>query len=60
MTIPSMICHFLMREYISSRGVFHTPDGHMAKFPALYVYIHQGRAKQANTHMKFTEICGCQ
>jgi hypothetical protein len=25
-TIPSRICHFLMQEYISPRGVFHTPE----------------------------------
>jgi hypothetical protein len=40
MTIPSRICHFLMREYISPRGVFHTPDGQMAQFSMLCDYIH--------------------
>jgi hypothetical protein len=39
--ITSRICHFLMRDYISPCGVFHTPDGHMAKFPALCDYIKQ-------------------
>jgi hypothetical protein len=39
-TIPSRICHFIMREYILPFGVFHTPDGHMAKFHVLYDYIH--------------------
>jgi hypothetical protein len=60
MTILSSLCHFMMREYISPHGVFHTPDGHMAQFHALRDYIHQGQAKQANTHGKFREICGCQ
>jgi hypothetical protein len=41
-TILSRICHFLMRDYISPHGVFHTPDGHMAKFPVIYDYIKQG------------------
>jgi hypothetical protein len=34
-TIPSKICHFLMRDYISPRAMYHTPDGHMAKFPVV-------------------------
>jgi hypothetical protein len=39
LTIPSRLCHFLMHEYISSRGVFHIPNDHMAQFPALCDYI---------------------
>jgi hypothetical protein len=42
MTIPSRICDFLMHEYISPHGVYHTPDGHMAQFPVLCDYIQQG------------------
>jgi hypothetical protein len=29
LTIPTRICHFLMREYISSRGAYYIPDGYM-------------------------------
>jgi hypothetical protein len=47
-----------MREYISLRGWFYIPDGHMAQFPMLCDYIHQGRAQQAETHKKFKKICG--
>jgi hypothetical protein len=43
--VPSRICHFLMRHYISPHGWFHIPDGHMAQFPALCDYIDQGRAQ---------------
>jgi hypothetical protein len=39
LTIPSRLCHFLMREYISLRDVFHIPNDHMAQFPALCDYI---------------------
>jgi hypothetical protein len=49
-----------MREYISPRGVFHTPDGHMAKFRTLCDYIQQGRSQQVDTHKKFKAICGCE
>jgi hypothetical protein len=59
MIIPSRISQFLIREYISPRGVYHTPGGHMAQFPAPCDYIHQGRAKQMETHKTFREICGC-
>jgi hypothetical protein len=45
LTIPSRLCHFLMREYISPCGRFHIPDGHMAQFPVLCDYIEQGRAQ---------------
>jgi hypothetical protein len=48
-----------MREYISLRGRFHIPNGHMAQFPALCDYIQQGRAQQAETHNKFKKICVC-
>jgi hypothetical protein len=44
MTIPSRLCQFLMREYISPHGQFHIPDGHMVQFPVLCDYIQQGRA----------------
>jgi hypothetical protein len=30
LSVPSRLCHFLMREYISPRGRFHIADGHMA------------------------------
>jgi hypothetical protein len=39
MIIPARICHFLMHKYISPRGAYHTPDGHMAQFLTLYDYI---------------------
>jgi hypothetical protein len=39
--IPSRLCHFLMREYISPHGVYDIPDGHMAQFPMLCDYIVQ-------------------
>jgi hypothetical protein len=44
LTIPTMICHFLMRKYISRCGVYHIPDHHMAQFPMLCDYIQEGRA----------------
>jgi hypothetical protein len=50
----------MMHEYISPHDGYHTPDGHMVKFPALCDYIHQGQAKQMETHKKFREICQCQ
>jgi hypothetical protein len=59
MKIPASLCHFLMSEYISPRGVYHTPDGHMAQFPALYDYIEQERAKQLETHRKFVDVYRC-
>jgi hypothetical protein len=59
LTITSRLCHFLMREYISPHDVFHIPDGHMTQFSALYDYILQGQAQQAETHTKFKQICGC-
>jgi hypothetical protein len=49
-----------MRDYISHHGVFHTPDGHMVKFPTLCDYIKQGRSQQADTHKKFKTICGSE
>jgi hypothetical protein len=42
MTILGRLCHALMPEYIPPRGAYHTPDGHMAQFPALCDYIEQG------------------
>jgi hypothetical protein len=60
MTNPSRICHFIMHEYISPHDGYHIPDGHMVKFPVLCDYIHQGQAKQMETHKKFREICQCQ
>jgi hypothetical protein len=39
MLVLSRLCHFLMREYISPKGMFDIPDGHMAQFPALCDYI---------------------
>jgi hypothetical protein len=39
MIIPVRLCHFLIREYISPRGVHHTLDGHLAQFPMLCDYI---------------------
>jgi hypothetical protein len=59
MTIPFRICHFLICEYISPRGAYHTHDGDMAQFPALCDYIHQGRANQLETHMKFVDVNRC-
>jgi hypothetical protein len=59
LTILSRLCHFLMREYISPRGWFHIPDGHMAQFPTLCDCIEQGRAQHTETHKKFKKICGC-
>jgi hypothetical protein len=59
LTIPSRLCSFLMREYMSLLGVFHIPNGHMAQFSALCDYMLQGRAQQAETHKKFKQICGC-
>jgi hypothetical protein len=59
MTIPAKLCCFLLREYISPRGAYHTRDGHMAQFPALCDYIEQGRVDQLETHRKFKELCGC-
>jgi hypothetical protein len=59
MTIPARLCHFLIREYISSCSVYHTLDGHMAQFSMLCDYIQQGRVKQLKTHKKFKKICGC-
>jgi hypothetical protein len=49
-----------MRDYISPHGVFHTPDGHMAKFPVIYDYIKQGWSQQVDTQKKFKAICGCE
>jgi hypothetical protein len=49
-----------MRDYISPCDVFHTPDVHMAKFPALCDYIQQGQSQQAHTHKKWMEIYGCE
>jgi hypothetical protein len=49
-----------MRDYISPRGVFHTPDCHMAKFPALCDYIKQERSQQVDTHKRFKAICGSE
>jgi hypothetical protein len=49
-----------MYDYISPRGVFHTPDGHMAKFPTLCDYIKQGQSQQAGTHKKVKAICGSE
>jgi hypothetical protein len=60
LTILSRHCHFLMHEYISPRGQFHIPDGHMAKFSALCDYIEQGQAQHAETHKKFKKLCGCK
>jgi hypothetical protein len=60
LSIASRICHFLMRHYISTRGWFHIPDGHMTQFPTLCDYIDQGRAHQAETNKKFKQICGCE
>jgi hypothetical protein len=48
-----------MLEYISPKGTFHIPDGHMAQFLALCDYILQGRAQQAEMNKKFKKICGC-
>jgi hypothetical protein len=48
-----------MREYISPRGRFHIPNGHMAQFLALCDYIQQGRATQAETHKKFVDVIRC-
>jgi hypothetical protein len=59
MTILARLCHFLIHEYILLRGVYHTPDGHMAQFPALCDYIKQGRANKLKTHRKFKEIYEC-
>jgi hypothetical protein len=59
-TISSRLCHFLIREYISPRGRFHIPNGHMTQFLALCDYIEQGRAKQVETHKKFKKIFGCE
>jgi hypothetical protein len=42
MTVPAKICYFLMREYISLHGAYHTPDGHMIQLSALCDYIQQG------------------
>jgi hypothetical protein len=39
MTTPTRLCHFLMREYILPRGVYHVPDGYMVQFHALCDYI---------------------
>jgi hypothetical protein len=58
LTIPSKLCHFLMREYISLHGVLHILDGHMAQFLVLCDYILQG-SQQVETHMKFKQICRC-
>jgi hypothetical protein len=60
LSVPSRICHFLMRHYISPRGQFHIPDGHMTLFPTLCDYIDQGRAQHVETNMKFKQICGCE
>jgi hypothetical protein len=60
LTIPSSLCHFLMREYISPHGLYHISDGHMAQFPTLYDYILQGQAQQAETYKKFKQNYGCQ
>jgi hypothetical protein len=49
-----------MREYISPRGAYHIPDGHMTQFPMLCYYIQQGQAQLTETHNKFRQICGCQ
>jgi thioredoxin-related protein len=57
LTILSRFYHFLMREYISSYGVFHIPYGHMTQFPAICDYILQGQAQQVKTHKKFKKIC---
>jgi hypothetical protein len=42
MTILLRICHFLVREYISPYGAYHTPDGHITQFPVLCDDIQQG------------------
>jgi hypothetical protein len=59
MLVLSRLCHFLIHEYISPRGRFHIPNGHMAQFPALCDYILQQRAQQAETNKKFKKIYGC-
>jgi hypothetical protein len=42
MTIILRICHFLLHEYISPCGAYHTLDGHIAYFPVLCDDIQQG------------------
>jgi hypothetical protein len=59
MIIPPRLCHFLMCEYILHRGAYHTPNGHIAQFPALFDYIQQGQAKQIETHRKFVHVYRC-
>jgi hypothetical protein len=56
MTIPARLCHFLMLEYISPPSAYHTPDGHMAQFPALCDYIKQGQVDQLKAHRISKEI----
>jgi hypothetical protein len=58
LTVPANLCHFMMHEYISLRGAYHVPDGHMAQFLVLCDYIEQARSKQLETHSTFKEICG--
>jgi hypothetical protein len=54
-----MLCHFLMREYISPRGRLYIPDAHMTQFPTLCDYILQGWAQQVETNKKFKKIYEC-
>jgi hypothetical protein len=56
LSVPTRICHFLMRHYISPHGRFHIPNGHMAQFPTLCDYIVQGRAQHVETNKKFKHL----
>jgi hypothetical protein len=49
-----------LRHYISPRGWFHIPDGHMTQFPVLCDYVDQGQAQHVETNKKFKQICGCE
>jgi hypothetical protein len=42
MTVIARLYHFMMHAYISSRGAYHVPNGHMTQFHALCDYIEQG------------------
>jgi hypothetical protein len=45
LSVPSRICHFLMRHYILPHAQFHIPYSHMDQFTVLCDDIDQGRAQ---------------
>jgi hypothetical protein len=57
MIILAKLCHFLMREYMSPHGAYHTSDGHMAQFP--YNKDKQNSWKLIENLRKFVDVYRC-